>query len=98
MSFQATLGSKPLENFRSAKVQGLLIYLSLTPRRTHARDVLATLFWPDEPEAVAKQNLRQSLFRLRTVLGEVMPIRVRSTGSGPAVSAGNPHHGAIQPG
>lgn len=68
--FQATLGSKPLENFRSAKVQGLLIYLSLTPRQTHARDVLAALFWPDAPEAVAKQNLRQSLFRLRTVLGE----------------------------
>jgi DNA-binding SARP family transcriptional activator len=68
--FQATLGSKPLENFRSAKVQGLLIYLSLTPRRTHARDVLATLFWPDEPEAAAKLNLRQSLFRLRTVLGD----------------------------
>ena len=69
-AFQATLGSKPLEKFRSAKVQGLLIYLSLTPRQTHARDVLAALFWSDAPEAVAKQNLRQSLFRLRTVLGE----------------------------
>ncbi|MFO7679138.1 MAG: BTAD domain-containing putative transcriptional regulator [Chloroflexota bacterium] len=68
--FQAALGSKPLEKFRSAKVQGLLIYLSLTPRQTHARDVLAALFWPNEPEAAAKLNLRQSLFRLRTVLGD----------------------------
>ena len=30
--------------------------------------MLATLFWPEEPETVAQQNLRQSLFRLRQVL------------------------------
>ena len=70
-TFQATLDHKPLENFRSAKVQGLLVYLALNATQVHARDVIAALFWPDEPDAVAKQNLRQSLFRLRKVLGDV---------------------------
>jgi DNA-binding SARP family transcriptional activator len=70
-AFQATLGDKPLIRFRSVKVQGLLVYLVLTHQQAHARQVLAALFWPDEPETVAKQNLRQSLFRLRWVLGDV---------------------------
>lgn len=70
-TFQATLDERPLQNFRSSKVQGLLIYLALTPEQPHDRDVLAALFWPEEPEAVARQNLRQSLFRLRKVLGDV---------------------------
>ena len=69
-AFQARIGDKPLTNFRSAKVQGLLVYLALTQPHPHPRAVLATLFWPDEPETVAQQNLRQSLFRLRQVLGD----------------------------
>jgi DNA-binding SARP family transcriptional activator/predicted ATPase/tetratricopeptide (TPR) repeat protein len=69
-SFQATLGGKPLTAFRSAKVQGLLVYLALTNQQPLARDVLAALFWPDEPDAVAKKNLRQSLYQLRQVLGD----------------------------
>jgi predicted ATPase/DNA-binding SARP family transcriptional activator len=72
-SFQATLGGKPITAFRSAKVQGLLVYLALTNQQPHARDVLAALFWPDEPDAVAKKNLRQSLYQLRQVLGDADP-------------------------
>src|SRR5262249_16076876 len=34
---------------------------------------LAALFWPEEPETVAKQNLRQSLYQLRQVLDETVP-------------------------
>ena len=67
--FEARLDDQPLGNFRSAKVQGLLVYLALTPDQAHARAVLATLFWPDEPEMVANHNLRQSLYRLRQLLG-----------------------------
>ena len=70
-AFQARLGDKPLIHLRSARAQGLLIYLVLTPQQVHDRNVLAALFWPNEPEAVAKRNLRQSLFRLRRVLGDV---------------------------
>lgn len=72
-SFQASLAGKPLISFRSSKVQGLLIYLALTHQRSHARDTLAALFWPEVPDTVAKKNLRQSLYQLRQVLGDVTP-------------------------
>ena len=49
-AFQATLNGKPLTRFRSVKSQGLLIYLVLNGQQLHAREVLATLFWPEEPE------------------------------------------------
>lgn len=64
-SFEVKLDGKEISHFRSANVQGLLLYLSLQPGRPLSRAVLATLFWPDEPEASAKNNLRQSLYRLR---------------------------------
>lgn len=69
-AFQANMAGQPLTNFRSAKIQGLLIYLVLTAQQRHTRDELAALFWPDEPEKTAKQNLRVSLHRLRQLLGE----------------------------
>lgn len=69
-TFHTMLDEKALTAFRSAKVQGLLVYLALTNQHPDAREVLATLFWPDEPDAVAKKNLRQSLYQLRQVLGE----------------------------
>ena len=68
-AFEARLDDQPLINFRSAKVQGLLIYLALTREQAHERAVLAALLWPDEPEIVANHNLRQSLYRLRQLLG-----------------------------
>ncbi|MFO7679129.1 MAG: BTAD domain-containing putative transcriptional regulator [Chloroflexota bacterium] len=68
--FQATLDDQPVVNFRSVKIQGLLIFLALTSKQAHAREKLAALFWPDEPDGVAKKNLRQSLYRLRQLLGE----------------------------
>ncbi|MFZ1395461.1 MAG: AAA family ATPase, partial [Candidatus Promineifilaceae bacterium] len=39
-------------------------------KQAHAREALAALFWPDEPDGVAKKNLRQSLYRLRQLLEE----------------------------
>lgn len=69
-AFHVRLGADPLINFRSAKIQGLLIYLVLTQQQAHNRNVLAALFWPDEPEDRAKHNLRHSLYRLRLLLGD----------------------------
>jgi DNA-binding SARP family transcriptional activator/predicted ATPase len=71
--FQSTLDAKPLSAFRSARVQGLLVYLALTIQKPQSREVLAALFWPEEPEVVAKKNLRQSLYQLRQVLGKAAP-------------------------
>ena len=67
-AFQATLGQQRITNFRSANVQGLLVYLAMQADRPFSRDVLATLFWPDESESTARANLRQSLYQLRKVL------------------------------
>ena len=72
-AFQTTLDGQPITAFRSNKVQGLLAYLALTSSQAHPREALAALFWPDEPDAVARQNLRQSLYQLRQVLGEAVP-------------------------
>ncbi len=48
----------------------MLAYLALEASRAHARDALAALFWPDDSEQAAKQNLRQALYQLRQLLGE----------------------------
>jgi predicted ATPase/DNA-binding SARP family transcriptional activator len=71
-SFQTTLDGKSLSGFRSAKVQGLLAYIALTNPQIHSREVLAALLWPEEPDSVAKKNLRQSLYQLRQVLNETV--------------------------
>ncbi len=67
-AFQAALDQKQITNFRSANVQGLLVYLAMQADRPFPRDVLATLFWPDESDSKARANLRQSLYQLRKVL------------------------------
>ncbi|MFN8491643.1 MAG: BTAD domain-containing putative transcriptional regulator [Caldilineaceae bacterium] len=68
--FQAWLDDKPFADFRSGRVQNLLAYLVLEAKQPHPRTTLAALFWPDEPESAAKQNLRQALYQLRQLLGE----------------------------
>ena len=67
-SFQATLAGDAITSFRSSKVQGLLAYLAVTCPLLHDREVLATLFWPNESQTVAKKNLRQSLYQLRQLI------------------------------
>ncbi|MDX1613355.1 MAG: protein kinase [Candidatus Promineifilaceae bacterium] len=67
-SLEVQVNGRPVTRFRSANVQGLLIYLLLNRQRPITRETLATLFWPDEPDRVAKQNLRQTLYQLRKSL------------------------------
>lgn len=69
-AFQAELNGEPILHFRSANVQGLLIYLALQAERPFPRETLATLFWPHDTDTTAKKNLRQSLYQLRKVLGD----------------------------
>lgn len=47
----------------------LLIYLVVTSQ-PHRRDTLATLLWQDQSQAEARSNLRKSLSRLKSILGE----------------------------
>ena len=47
----------------------LVAYLALTGR-SHSRDALATLFWPELDQTRARAGLRRILAALRTALGE----------------------------
>src|SRR5437667_186251 len=50
------------------KAQALLAYLALRAGRAHARDSLTALLWADTPDKQARQNLRQTMVRLRRAL------------------------------
>jgi DNA-binding SARP family transcriptional activator len=53
----------------SKKLCGLLAFLACTPRGS-SRDGLMTLLWGSHFQVQARQNLRQSLTRLRRILGQ----------------------------
>ena len=49
-------------------VVALLIYLAVTGR-SHSRDTLATLFWPEHDQSGARAGLRRTLASLKKTLG-----------------------------
>ena len=51
-------------------VQLLFAYLVLKRDKTHRREQLAGILWPDYTEASARKNLRNTLYRLRRAVGE----------------------------
>src|ERR671932_409983 len=65
---QATYDGQPLAGFESAKVWALFAYLLVEADRPQPREALAALLWPEQPDAVARHNLRQALANLRQVL------------------------------
>lgn len=67
--FQASYGGLPLV-FATGATRALLAYLAIEPGRPHPREQLAALFWPEQPQAAAFANLRQTLARLRKALPE----------------------------
>jgi predicted ATPase/DNA-binding SARP family transcriptional activator len=69
-SFRATLDGERLAAFARVKAQALLAYLVLEAARPHYRDQLATLLWPLDAESSARNNLRQTLYELRKLLGD----------------------------
>jgi len=60
----AELGGQPIA-FAYGKTKAILAYLALDPGRTVSREKLAGLLWPDQPQEIALDNLRQALSRLR---------------------------------
>jgi class 3 adenylate cyclase/predicted ATPase len=52
------------------KLAALLAYLACTAPRPQRRETLSALLWGSHFDLQAKQNLRQSLFRLRKMLGQ----------------------------
>ncbi|MCU0523092.1 MAG: winged helix-turn-helix domain-containing protein [Anaerolineae bacterium] len=65
-----TLQGEPLRGFRTDKERALLAYLAIEAGRSHRREALAGLLWPNVPEANARHTLSQALTDLRHVLGD----------------------------
>src|SRR5512139_1435773 len=65
---QIKRGNEPLQ-IQRRKDLALLIYLVVTSQ-PHSRDTLSTLLWQEEGQSVARSNLRKSLSRLKSLLGE----------------------------
>ena len=61
------------------KAQALLAYLAMPVGRSHSREKLTALLWGDAPEAQARQNLRQTLTRLRRALGDAVLVAQHDT-------------------
>ena len=49
-TFQASLDEKPITEFEADKVRALLAYLAVEADRSHRRDALTGLLWPDWPD------------------------------------------------
>jgi DNA-binding SARP family transcriptional activator len=58
---------EPVSNLSTRKAKALLVYL-VCNQQEQARDVLATLFWEDQPQVKALTNLRAALTSLRKCL------------------------------
>jgi predicted ATPase/DNA-binding SARP family transcriptional activator len=65
---RVTQGDRAYTRFRTHKVAGLLAYLALNLRQTHARDHLIDIFWPDRELDAARNNLSTALSQLRPQL------------------------------
>jgi molecular chaperone HtpG len=69
--FQLDLDNQNItDTLRTAKERALLAYLVVESDRSHTRETLAELLWPDKPEGVARTNLRQALLGVRRAIGD----------------------------
>ncbi|PTX53853.1 DNA-binding SARP family transcriptional activator [Litoreibacter ponti] len=62
-----------LVQLNSKKAEALLIYIALTKERFFRRDFLAMLLWEDRDLKLARDNLRQTLARIKRTCGELRP-------------------------
>jgi DNA-binding SARP family transcriptional activator len=68
-SVQAKVHGRPLDSFRTRKVQALLIWLIVEQSAGKSqREKLMTLFWPGLPQESAQTNLRQIIYQLRKAI------------------------------
>ena len=64
-AIEANVGRPIPISVRSRKARALLAYLAMKPDYRARREELATLFWGDNPDALARHSLRQCLISLR---------------------------------
>ena len=68
--FRVMKDGKIISGFGTNKTRALLAHLVVEAQRSHYRQSLAGMFWPDQPQEKAMHNLRQSLVLLRKSLGD----------------------------
>jgi predicted ATPase len=64
----ATSGTTTLAQFGSRKIAALLARLALSPQRTHSREELIDLLWPEADLPTGRNRLRHALSTLRRLL------------------------------
>lgn len=73
-TFEAALAGEPVATFEYDKVRALLAFLAVEADRSHRREALAGLLWPERPERQARQSLSQALFSLRRAIGDTAAV------------------------
>ncbi len=71
---RASCGPHTVEHFPTQHTAALLGYLAIHPQRTHTRETLAELFWPDAEPNSQRHSLRLALSRLRALFGPDHPL------------------------
>jgi WD40 repeat protein/DNA-binding SARP family transcriptional activator len=71
--FEASLDNHPVQ-FRFDKIRALLAYLLVEANLSHRRESLATLLWGEQPEVIARTNLRQALLQLKKSLAPLLAV------------------------
>ena len=69
--FSLIYADQRVTSLNAMRLQALLAYLALHGDAPQQRQHLAFLFWPDAPEAQARNNLRQLLHQLRQAFSDV---------------------------
>src|SRR5512136_3355667 len=72
-AFRVELDGEAVYGFETDKARALLAYLVVEADRPHRREALSGLLWPDQPDAVARARLRQTLYRVRQALTGPQP-------------------------
>jgi predicted ATPase/DNA-binding SARP family transcriptional activator len=70
---QVSLAGQAIGGFAYNKARALLAYLVVEADRTHQRDTIVGLLWPEMTDVAARTNLRQVLTSLRDTIGSGDP-------------------------
>src|SRR3954464_500675 len=65
-----TLDGQPVSGIAYNKVRALLVFLAVAADRSHQRDALVGLLWPELPDTAAPTHLPQARATLREAIGD----------------------------
>ena len=67
-TFEIRWRGELVPRFRTDKIRALFGYLCIESSKAHRRDALCEMFWYERESKAGKQNLRQSLYRIKQTL------------------------------